>query len=270
MRVIDTMPRTEAVSGNLLPTAIPHLVNQDLPDEAQDVLRYAFRRALDDYLESGLFNSRSALLRKAVVTRRPLVSVRARGRALERIVYKEPFLAFAPGYAYEALPESRLIHIVRDGRDVADSLVRSYDVLTDAKLSMRTTEAPILRGAGDREVPWWVREGREPEFLAATPFVRAIWMWAEMAGRCRAFFERTEVAGSGRVLQIPYESLIADPPAWGERIASHLGAELTRQARRQVASARDTSIGVHRRRRRDELAEAERVAGDELRLHGYL
>ena len=100
---------------------------------------------------------------------------------MTRIVYKEPFFAFAPEYAYEALPSGRIVYIVRDGRDVADSLVRSYDVLTDEKLAgLGTTEAPLGRRHGRLYVPWWVEEGREGEFAVATPYVRAIWMWSAM------------------------------------------------------------------------------------------
>jgi hypothetical protein len=270
MRFIDTMPRTEAVSGNLLPTLIPHLVNQELPESAQAALRWAFQRALDDYLESGLFNSRTAVLRKALVARLPLVSVDGRARSLQLIVYKEPFLAFAPAYTLDALPGARLINIVRDGRDVANSLVRSYDVLTDEKLRLRTTESPLYRDLDGRPVPWWVAEGREREFLDATPYVRSIWMWSEMVGRCRRCFAEPAVAASGRVLRVAYEQLIADPTGESERIADHLGIPMTKRMRRQAAAASDSSVGSHRRRDPGEVAEAERVAGDELRANGYL
>ena len=79
----------------------------------------------------------------------------SRGVRSERtLVYKEPFFALAPELPARALPTARLLHIFRDGRDVADSLVRSYDVLTDEKLAtLESNEVQLGRRVGDRYVP---------------------------------------------------------------------------------------------------------------------
>lgn len=271
MNFLDAMPRVEAVSGNLLPTVIPHLFNQELPAVARRALLGAFGRSLTDYLESGAFNARSAALRKYIASRRGLGDVVTGRRSVEGIIYKEPFLAFAPQYVYEALPEARLIYILRDGRDVADSLVRTYDVLTDEKLSHTdTTEAPITREHGKRFVPWWVEAGREDEFLAASQYVRAIWMWAAMVRRCRTFLATDVVKGSGRVLHVRYEDVVTEPALWGSTIAGHLSRHMTRRMRHRIESGHRQSIGIHQRRNSTEIAEALRVAGPELREHAYL
>ena len=238
MRFLDAMPATEAVSGNLLPTVVPHLVNQELSPPVRAALLGAFEKALRDYLESGLFQSRSAALRKWAAARAPLLPPLGGRRSAERLVYKEPFLAFAPAYAYEALPSAPIVYILRDGRDVADSLVRSYDVLSDAALArLDSTEAPIGRRHDGGTVPWWVDEGREREFLACCQYARALWMWAEMAGRCAAFFSREEVRASGRVLELRYERLVADPVAAGGAIAAHLGGAMTGRMRGRIGAA---------------------------------
>jgi hypothetical protein len=270
MRFLDAMPETEAVAGNLLPTVVPHLMNQELSPAVRDALLGAFPRSLRDYLESGAFNSRSAALRKWAAARHDLGGALAGRRQVARIVYKEPFLAFAPGYAYEALPAARIVYIVRDGRDVADSLVRSYDVLTDEKLAdLGSTESPLGRRHGAIYVPWWVEQGREDEFAAATPYVRALWMWAAMAGRCRGFFSDAGVRASRRIFELKYEDLVSDPAEWGRRVAEHLGGGMTARMRKEAGEAHSRSIGVHRRRDAAELAAGTRVAGDELRAHGY-
>jgi hypothetical protein len=271
MYVLDAMPETECVSGNLIPTAIPHILNRELSPEVRQALIGTLPKALSDYLESGAYNARTAALRKWAAAGGGLGRAISGKRHSDRIVYKEPFLALAPEYPYEALPEARIVVIHRDGRDVADSLVRSYDVLTDEKLTdLQTTEAPIGRRIDDRYVPWWVAEGAEREFLDATPYVRAAWLWKEMVRRCDGFFARADVVAGGRVLQLRYEELVRDPAGVGRRLAEHVDGPVTSRMRKRLTSAHTRSIGVHRQRDPVELEAAERIAGDELRRLGYL
>lgn len=275
MSVLGALEAAECVSGNLLPVGIVHLAAQDLPDDIREALERSFRGGLSDYLTTSLYHARSAALRKWwAASRKPSTLPDAwRGRRVERmLVYKEPFLAFAPELPYRALPDARLLYIYRDGRDVADSLVRTYDVLTDERLaSLETDEVQLGRRVGELYVPWWVGEsaGETELFLGASPYLRAVWMWREMVRRCRAFFERPDVAGSGRILQVRYEDLIAEPLRVGQKIVEHLGGQLSPIMRRQLVSAHPRSIGIHARREPAELARAERLAGDELEALGY-
>jgi hypothetical protein len=270
MGLFDTMPKTEAVSGNLLPIAIPHVMNQELAPQTRAALVAAFKRTLDDYLDSGMFNSRAAALRKWILTRDDVASLRGGQRQMDRIVYKEPFLSFAPEYVFEAIPGVRVVYIIRDGRDVADSLVRTYDVLTNARLAdTNTNEALIAREHAGLMVPWWVDEGRDEEFLSLPPYARAAWMWAWMVRRCREFFADDPRCDHDRLLQVRYEELVQEPVAWGERIAEHFGTTMSKRMRQAAKSAHARSVGVHRRRDDREIAEATRVAAGELQAHGY-
>src|SRR5205823_5853883 len=184
--------------------------------------------------------------------------------------YKEPFLSFSPSYAYDALPGARLIYICRDGRDVADSLVRTYDILTDEKLTQLTTnEAPLGHARDNRYVPWWVDEADDDAFLAASPYVRAIWMWREMVRRCHNFLSQPEVVASGRVLNVRYDELVEAPIRVGAQIAEHVGGPLTKRMLKRLAEAHTDSIGIHLRRDRTEIRQAEVVAATELNLLGY-
>lgn len=273
MSVLNALPAAECVTGNLLPIGIAHLYAQEPAPQTREALERSFRGALAEYLTSGVYHSRSAALRKWwVAGRRPSgLAEAARGRRTETmLIYKEPFLAFAPELAYRALPQARLIYIHRDGRDVANSLVRTYDVLTDEKLAdLESNEVHAGRAVDGRYVPWWVAPGGEGAFLQAAPYVRAVWMWREMVRRCREFLERDEVRASGRVLWVRYEDLAERPLEQGRRIVEHLGETLTPRMRRVLGTAYPQSVGSYARRDAGEVLAAEALAGPELLALGY-
>lgn len=274
MTALRTLANSECISGLLIPVSIPHLVNYSLPDYIYNVLAFELEASLQNYLDSGIPSSRFSALHqwlKGYMSSQEFFQALQRKRVVERIIYKEPFLSFAPEFTYRALPDCRILHLYRDGRDCADSLVRTYDVLTDEKLmALNTSEMPIGRKYDARYVPWWVEEGREEEFLGSTPYVRAIWMWKEMVGRCHNFFSQPEVAETGRVLLVKYEDLVSDSLKFGELIANHFGTQMNRQLQKQIKKAHPQSIGIHKRRNPQEIEEAERIAQTELKLYGYL
>ena len=274
MRALNALPDTECVNGIIFPSAIPQMVNQPLPPDIHEALTVEFRQSLLRYLHSGFFNARAAAMQKwfAAPTGPGGLWRALRGhRAVDRLIYKEPFLSFAPAFAYAAFPDARFIHIYRDGRDCADSLVRSYDVLTDEKLTtLNHAEMRFGRKVDHRYVPWWVDDGDEAEFLAATPYVRAIWMWKTMVRRCHDFSARPDVAAAGTVLALRYEDLMRDPLTQGRAVADHLGVGMNKWFRSRLKDAHTRSIGLHRQRSAEDLRAAERVAEDELRLFGYL
>ena len=274
METLNAIPNVECVSGTILPVSIPHIANTDLSPELYDALAVGFERALDDYMESGRVHSRAAGLQKwanAPTGLSGLVKAAQGERSVSRLLYKEPFLSFAPEFVYYALADAQIVHLVRDGRDCANSLRRSYDVLTDENLThLMGAEMRLGRKVDHRYVPWWVDPEREQEFLDASPYARALWMWAYMVRRCHDFFAQPEVQESDRVLHLRYEDFVRDPVHHGKIVLEHLDLEPTARFVRRAQQAHTNSIGKHKERPAEEVEEGVRLARDELALYDYL
>ena len=271
-QALETLRGTEGKTGQLLPVITFHLLNQDLPARQREAIRGSLRRSIDIYL-SGEYNRRFRALEdwvRAPSQVQQLYHVVRRGERPrpDWFVYKEPFLSLTPEFPLDALPDANIIYIYRDGRDVANSLVESYNVLTDQELThLRSTEMRLGRPYDERYVPWWVAEGRDDEFIESSPYVRASWMWAYMVRRCHQYFQDLEA--SGQVLQVQYEAFMQDPHSVGKQILEHLDRSDTRAFHRHLDRARTSSIGKHEKRPDTELNAAVEVAGEALKILGY-
>lgn len=174
-----------------------------------------------------------------------------------RAVEQTPETAFVLAPALSAYPLARVVHIVRDGRDVACSLLERGWLSAGRG---GADDAQLAYGSGAR---LWVEPERAREFQAASDAARAGWAW-------RAYVTAARSLDDPRVLEVRYEAIAADPAAEAARIAAHLGTEAGALAER-LRRFDDRSIG---RYRGDldavQLADVEREAGALLGELGYL
>jgi len=270
--VLRAVSHSEYFKGDNLFVTVPHVLNHAVSEEIRHALGYGLRNSLEWRL-GGATNSLIAACKRwsdGCGSLAEVLEAFRRRREVKWLIYKEPFLAFAPDFAWEAFPGAHVIHIVRDGRDCADSLVRTFGVLSDERLKrLENNDAPMGRKHGDRFVPWWVEGGREHEFLSVTPFVRSAWMWKEMMRRCHPFFSDPSIRATGRVLEVKYEQLVNAPVREGRRIMEFLGAEWNNRIEKQLLKGHSSSIGIHKQRQPKEVMEATRIARAELELYGY-
>jgi hypothetical protein len=188
--------------------------------------------------------------------------------------YKEPFLAFAIEQMCAHFSAAKVIHIVRDGRDTADSMVRCYpDALSDAVIQNRelalnkNAEIGCLKRYLDYYLPWWVRGGEEEHFIQSSPYGRYIWMWREMVERVQKCGQSLE---SGRYLELRYESVVSEPEKNARQVLEFLGFSASVSLLRQLRKGRTISIGISKRNQSNEaIAEAHQIAGPLLKALQY-
>lgn len=172
-----------------------------------------------------------------------------------RGVEQTPETSYLLAAALEAYPEARVVHVVRDGRDVVCSLLERGWLRAERT---GADDAGLAYGAHAR---FWVEPERREEFAAASEATRAAWVWRRYATAARAIPERT--------LELRYEDLVADPRATAERTAAFLESDPGPLAG-AFAQVHDRSTGRWRRDLTPEqLADVEREAGGLLRELGY-
>ena len=172
-----------------------------------------------------------------------------------RGVEQTPETSFVLAAVLRAYPRAVAVHVVRDGRDVATSLLE------------RGWLSAGRSGADDAGLPFgpharfWVEPGREAEFASVSDATRAAWAWRRYVTAAASVPERT--------VQVRYEQLVTEPGRAAAAVAARLGvdADLVGGV---FAEAHDTSAG---RWRRDltaaELADVQREAGAALVALGY-
>ena len=193
------------------------------------------------------------------------VSQRLRG-ILERVrrlglatglrgVEQTPETSFVLRAALQAYPEAVAVHVIRDGRDVATSL------LERGWLSAERQGADDARIAFGPYARFWVEPGREAEFSQATDATRAAWAWRRYVTAAGSAPERT--------VDVRYEHLVADPAGAAAPVAAELGVESSLVAK-AFGKIHDRSAGRWRRDLSpDQLADVEREAGAQLVALGY-
>jgi protein-tyrosine sulfotransferase len=171
-----------------------------------------------------------------------------------RPVEQTPELSFVVGAAVRAYPQSTVLHIIRDGRDVVCSLL--------AKGWLRERE-----GRDDARKPFgvhpraWVEPDRGDEFTRAREAARAAWAWRRYVSAARA--------SPANTLEVRYEDIAADPGTAAALIAARLETDPEPLAE-ALAAVHSRSVGRWQRDlTAEQVADVEREAGLLLRELGY-
>jgi hypothetical protein len=172
-----------------------------------------------------------------------------------RGVEQTPEVAFLAQAVALAYPDARIVHAVRDGRDVVCSLLEK-GWLSASKEGR--DDVGIGYGAYPR---FWVEPERRQEFSTTSDARRAAWAWrryVESARRAAGAFE------------VRYERMATEPATVAVELAAYLGAP-AEELRVALSRAHPSSVGRYRRDLSEEqLADVVAEAGELLQELGYV
>ena len=155
-----------------------------------------------------------------------------------------------------AYPAARVVHIVRDGRDVVCSLLEKPWLRRE---QAQADDAGVPYGAYAR---FWVEPERRGEFEAASDARRAAWVWRSYVTAARA---------AEGALEIRYEDLATDPDALSRRLSPTTSTFRVEPLAAALGRAHASSVGRYRTElSAEQLADVEEEAGALLRELGYV
>ena len=172
-----------------------------------------------------------------------------------RAVEQTPELVHVVRIVPLAYPEARIVHIVRDGRDVASSLLDKPWLRRDQAGS---DDAGLGYGSHAR---FWVEPDRRDEFETATDARRAAWVWRRYVIAARSAED---------ALEVRYEELVQSSEVVAAALARHLDVPVE-PLLAGLDRAHAGSVGRFRTDLDDEqLADVMVEAGQLLRELGYV
>ncbi len=222
------------------------------PAEAYGVWRrYSGKKFLRDYL----IGVRATAEERAQL--RSLVTKVARYQGKRRLAAKITGPARIE-YLTSVFPDAYFVHLVRDGRAVAESLLRR-DFWRD---TFRMREPAWRNGLSEDELARWRQLGEDPVVLAAI-------QWRAVVRGAR---REAESFAPGRYLEVRYEDFVADPGGIVDRIADFCGlrssARMHRFLEREVC-LRDATTTWREALSPRQVELLDELIGDTLRELGY-
>lgn len=171
-----------------------------------------------------------------------------------RAIEQTPEVAHIARAVALAYPRGRIVHILRDGRDVVCSLLeRGW--LGDRRAG-QADDAGLGYGSDAR---FWVEPERRLEFGQVSEARRAAWVWRRYVTAARA----------SAAFQLSYESLAADPEATARDLGAYLDAPVAPLAQ-ALSKVHSSSIGRWRTELTPaQVADVEAEAGPLLRELGF-
>lgn len=271
---VGSIPGTREFVGVLAPPRLMHLISNSenmvykmhLLKCVKDIFWQSYWR--DIYFKH---NNLTRLLKRQITFKEFLAKPSLDNNLF---CYKEPFLCFAAKEFSLAFPNSKFIHIIRDGRDNADSMERKYphalsdEVLNSIELTEnKNSEIGEYVSIDGFNYPFWVKIEERNAFKEASRYGRYLLMWKEMVNRGKELRN----LGNERYYEIKYEDFVKEPIRYGHEIRSFIGADDSPFFRQKLKKAFSSSINISSQNQSsDKLKEADMLANGLLKELNYI
>jgi hypothetical protein len=136
-----------------------------------------------------------------------------------RFAEKTPWNAFLLPFLARTFPGLQVIHIIRDGRDVAASHIQKPWLRADSAMSGKREPGGYLYGPWAQ---WWVPETERVAFESGPDVLRMSMAWRLFVD---AALRDGPSLGVEHYLELRYESLVTQPATEGERVLDFLGID---------------------------------------------
>jgi hypothetical protein len=197
-------------------------------------------KAAARYIHAGLWGERRSRAFYRMVYRW-LMRVELDGG--RRFAEKTPWNAFLLPFLARTFPDLQVIHIIRDGRDVAASHIRKPWLRADSALTGRREPGGYLYGPWAQ---WWVPPADRTGFETGTDVLRMSMAWRLFT---EAALRDGSALGPERYLEIRYEQLVQGPESVGTSVLDFLAIDGTRSRQAfldAIRSADPASMGAWR------------------------
>lgn len=186
------------------------------------------------YSQSFNYFTWDELLRRLALPDRRRDYQKIGGREDLRFVFKMPDIHLVLGKLLKLFPLLKIIHLIRDGRDViASGLGRQW--YTDEFYRNWTVTWFSWSERGALCCPWFVEERYQDQWTAWNPATRAAYNWTRMV---RHGLEVAK-AHPDRMLTVKYETFAADVPRESERLADWARLRLSALSRSHMDQLQD-------------------------------
>jgi hypothetical protein len=183
-------------------------------------------------------------------------------RGLARYGDASPGLAYCAEELIAAFPDAQIVQVVRDGRDVVAGMLADPAVMS----WFRPSVANI-----DTEFP-------NPFYGVADEVDRSAWKDASNAGKCalrwrwaiRQAARLRQAIPDGQLKTLRYEDMVRSPGGAASALSEFTGTKIAAPVAPANRKARGDAASWRRTLAMSQVADIEKVAGEELRRLGYL
>jgi len=247
-QILGSMNNVEYIDEPWLPQVLPIMQYYGSidPDVAADMLRAFTKELFNDIILLRQSNFRPNDLStiwdrkniKEILNR--LIEVDTRTDVQNYINEKNPLLLFNlaelipfMGFFTRAFPDCKIIHVVRNGFDVAQEVVNKqwFSIENIMEPFSNYYLFRMFNDSGKRYIPWWVKKGEERKFLRMNEYTKGLYYWRSLFEINKKSVDAFKIDKSNQYFEIKSENFFKTPGVFIEKLGSFLEVDYSNKTK---------------------------------------